>query len=425
MPNNEVLKYNSDGKVTSVHNPVNGTSVSDIGYTYDDNGNILTISENGTQKVSYTYNSDSELTRENNVWQNQSIVYIYDANRNMLTKTVYPYTAANLTSVTPTHTYNYQYGNSSDPDQLTSYDGKAITYDTNGNMLTYNGWSYTWQNKQLATAGNSTSNISYQYNAAGIRTSKTINGITTNYTVDDSNNIISETNGTDTIHYTYDSNGKLQFMTINGTKYAYETNAQGDVTGLVDSSNNEVVTYAYDSWGKLLRIGGSLANTVGAENHMCYRGYYYDTETGLYYLQSRYYNPELERFISKDDTSYHVGQTGAAANLYVYGNNNPVMSYDPTGHINWWLLGHGVWLVCSGIWNIFRAIRLGLVASATSTWTARVVGWLCSLSMASSALQQYYMLIVYVASIVITLRYAVRLLYTVPKGLNEIRRAFY
>ena len=73
----------------------------------------------------------------------------------------------------------------------------------------------------------------------------------------------SQTDGTNTINFTYDSNGSLEFMTLNGTKYAYESNAQGDIIGLLDRSNNEVVTYQYDTWGKLLNIGGSLASTVG------------------------------------------------------------------------------------------------------------------------------------------------------------------
>jgi len=128
-------------------------------------------------------------------------------------------------------------------------------------------------------------------------------------------------------------------MTLNGTKYTYETNAQGDIVGLLDSSNNEVLTYNYCPstcrsmcLGKLISIGGTLASTVGAENPMRYRGYYYDTETGLYYLQSRYYNPDWGRFISQDEAQYHEGMTGAAANLYAYGANNPVMMSDPTGH---------------------------------------------------------------------------------------------
>jgi RHS repeat-associated protein len=121
-------------------------------------------------------------------------------------------------------------------------------------------------------------------------------------------------------------------MTLNGAKYYYETDVQGDIIGLLDSKNNEVVTYQYDTWGKLISVGGSLASTVGAQNPFRYRGYYYDTESGLYYLQSRYYNPEISRFISRDDTSYHKDQTGINANLYVYANNNPVMYGDPNGH---------------------------------------------------------------------------------------------
>jgi RHS repeat-associated protein len=197
-------------------------------------------------------------------------------------------------------------------------------------MLTYNGWSYTWSGSQLATAADTGNSISYQYNSDGIRTSKTVNGVTTFYTLDDNNNITSQSDGTNTIDFTYD--GNLEYMTLNGTKYTYETNAQGDVTGLVDSGGSEVVTYTYDTWGKLLGIGGPLASTVGVLNPFRYRGYYYDTETGLYYLQSRYYDPEFGRFISKDDPSYHDGQDAIGSNLYAYADNNPVINSDSSGY---------------------------------------------------------------------------------------------
>jgi YD repeat-containing protein len=120
------------------------------------------------------------------------------------------------------------------------------------------GWGFTWSGSQLATASNTGNNIFYQYYADGIRSSKTVNGVTTNYTFDGNNNITSQSDSANTLGFTYDSNGKLESMTLNGVKYTYETNAQGDVTGLVDSSGVEVVTYSYDSWGKLLGIGGSL-----------------------------------------------------------------------------------------------------------------------------------------------------------------------
>ena len=143
-----------------------------------------------------------------------------------------------------------------------------------------------------------------------------------------------------TVDYVYDSNGAPVYMTLNGTTYYYQKNLQGDIIGIVDSDNVEVVTYSYDAWGKLLSISGPLASTVGEANHLRYRGYYYDTESGLYYLQSRYYDPEIGRFISKDDPIFHEDETGVAANLYAYCDNNPIMNEDPSGYfvIRRWMI---------------------------------------------------------------------------------------
>ena len=80
-------------------------------------------------------------------------------------------------------------------------------------------------------------------------------------------------------------------MTIGGEIYFYVRNAQNDVIALIDGEGNTVVEYTYDSWGKVLGITGSLADTVGVQNPFRYRGYYYDSETGMYYLKSRYYDP--------------------------------------------------------------------------------------------------------------------------------------
>lgn len=198
--------------------------------------------------------------------------------------------------------YSYNYTDATYKDKPTSYDGKSIAYDSNGNMTNFNGWTYTWSGKNLSSSTNGTNNVSYEYTTDGFRTHKTVNGVTTTYILNGNNNITSETNG------------------------------QGDIIGLLDSSNTEVVAYRYDSWGKLLNISGSLASTVGAKNPFHYRSYYYDTETGLYYLQSRYYNPEINRFISKDDASYHESETEVNGNLYAYANDNPVMNVDPSGY---------------------------------------------------------------------------------------------
>ena len=122
-------------------------------------------------------------------------------------------------------------------------------------------------------------------------------------------------------------------VSYSGSIYYYVTNLQGDVIAILDSSGTAVVEYTYDAWGKPLATTGNMANTLGIHNPLRYRGYVYDRETGLYYLQSRYYNPEWGRFISSDGLSY-LGANGdlTAYNLYAYCSNNPVNCFDPNGH---------------------------------------------------------------------------------------------
>lgn len=277
------------------------------------------------------------MIREDNGWLNKTITYIYDANGNIVTKTEHPYTNELLGEAT--HVYNYQYNNSSDSNQLTNYDGKGLTYDGDGNLASYNGSTYTWNGKNLNSIANANDQISYLYNDKGIRTSKTVNGKTTTYTLDNKYNVASQTDGTNTLTFTYDMYNCLAAMTFNGTTYTYEKDAQGNIIGLFDNGNNEVVSYSYDSWGKLISISGSLADTLGKVNPFRYRSYYYDSESKLYYLQSRYYNPEIGRFISKDDSGYHDVSNLIYSNLYSYVNNNPVINTDPNGHFINTILG--------------------------------------------------------------------------------------
>ena len=119
-------------------------------------------------------------------------------------------------------------------------------------------------------------------------------------------------------------------VNYNGTYYYYLRNAQNDVVKLIDGSGNAVIQYTYDSWGKLLSTSGSLAETFGAEQPFRYRGYVYDEETGFYYLQSRYYNPEVGRFISAD-IYLSTGQGVLGHNAYAYCRNNPIVRHDSSG----------------------------------------------------------------------------------------------
>lgn len=320
-------KLNSRGRATYLIESINNNG-SSISYTYDANRNISTIS-GGSGIIEYTYNELDEVVRENNQVLNKTITYSYDAGGNLTGKMEYPYTTG--TPVNPTRTYTYSYGDSNWKDKLTSFDGNSISYDAIGNPLEYDGWTYTWEEgRQLTSLSKTGSNVSYKYNDNGIRTQKTVDGVTTNYRLV-GDKVTYETDGADSIYYTYDAIGKLISMNLNGVEYYYIRNGQDDILGLFDSTGTQVVTYTYDTWGKLISITGTLANTVGMKNPYRYRGYRYDTETGLYYLQSRYYNPEWGRFLNADDIVAQPGEL-LSANMFAYCGNNPVKRVDPDGH---------------------------------------------------------------------------------------------
>ena len=135
---------------------------------------------------------------------------------------------------------------------------------------------------------------------------------------------------TSKLRFSYDADGKVVAVNYNGNYYYYLRNAQNDIVKLIDKTGATVVEYRYDSWGKLLSTSGSLASTLGKNNPFRYRGYVYDEETGFYYLQSRYYNPEVGRFISSD-VLLSTGQGVLGHNAYAYCGNNPVNRIDPSG----------------------------------------------------------------------------------------------
>ena len=132
--------------------------------------------------------------------------------------------------------------------------------------------------------------------------------------------------------FSYDANGDVVSVNYNGTEYFYLRNGQNDVVGLMDGSGTRVVEYTYDAWGKLISTTGTLATSLGADNPFRYRGYYYDTETGLYYLMTRYYDPEICRFISAD-VYMTTGQGVLGGNMFAYCLNNPVNMTDSNGEI--------------------------------------------------------------------------------------------
>lgn len=242
--------------------------------------------------------------------------------------------ADDVLPVTPNSTVTFSYEDSNWSDLLTSYNGNALTYDALGNMLTYNGYTYTWEaGRRLTQMTNGTNTYSYKYDDNGIRTQKTINGVTTYYTTVDGR-ITGQYDSVNTIYFRYNADNSLIGFNLNGTEYIYLKNIQGDIEGILDLNGNLVVEYTYDAWGKVLSITGSMADTLGTINPMRYRDYYLDSETGYYYLQSRYYNPEFCRFINADEPNLILQalKTENKLNLFAYCNNNPIMYVDVDGH---------------------------------------------------------------------------------------------
>ena len=224
---------------------------------------------------------------------------------------------------------------------LTVYDGENITYDDIGNPLSYrNGISFTWKNgRRLASYTDGVYNITYNYTDGGIRKNKTVNGETTEYLLSGSQIMQERRPNGDILNYARDESGGLVGFDYYSAAenvinfYYYLKNMQGDIVGITDRQGNVLVTYTYDTWGKLISITGSMANTIGIINPFRYRGYYYDTETGFYYCNSRYYDPEVSRFISADTTDLLSATPMALTdkNLYAYCDNNPVVRIDRGG----------------------------------------------------------------------------------------------
>ena len=239
--------------------------------------------------------------------------------------------------------------NSEGGDLLTKYNGTTITYDEIGNPLTYyNGsaYTFTWTGRQLTGAVKGSNNLTFVYNDEGIRTSKTVNGVKHTYYLNGSQ-IVAEQWSNKLIVYLYDSTGMPIGMMYRTTSYAvnqwdvfwYEKNLQGDVVAIYNSSGTKVATYTYtDAWGSHSVSYTNGGGSTGAQyNPFRYRGYYYDADLGMYYLQSRYYDPNTCRFINAEPNVYVAGfDTGAGLigyNVYIYCANNPINYFDPTGEV--------------------------------------------------------------------------------------------
>ena len=288
-------------------------------YRYDASGNISEITQNGHIAAKYAYDALGRLIREDNKSMNKTVLFTYDENGNITERCEYAYTSKTgeeLAELSGTH-YGYVY----DGDKLISYNGENCAYNASGNPTTYRGKAIEWQyGNRLTKYGTTT----FAYDGAGRRVSK--GNIA--FTYDSDGRLIKQSDG---LEFIYDHSG-IAGVKYNGNIYFYRKDAQGNIMALLDNNGAVVVEYKYDAWGNHeAEVASEEYVALAEKNPFRYRSYYYDEETDLYYLQTRYYDPEVGRFLSQDDVSYLAPDNINGLNLYAYCSNNPVMNVDPTG----------------------------------------------------------------------------------------------
>ena len=385
------------------------TATSNTAYSYDALGRIVgeTDSGAGTSK-SYVYDMAGRLVRENNSALNKTYTYVYDSVGNVTSKKTHAYTTAS-TPGTATATTAFSY-DLTHPDRLTSFGGKAITYDQQGCPLTYDGKTYTWTRGKLtkvATGGAtlnpgikaivtpvSSESWTYTYNGNGQRTEKGYSYLpaigqipsynyttssTTKFTYDHCGRLVQESltenykntaSLTTITKYLYDDSGIIG-MVYDGTGYYFHRNIQGDVVGVYNSAGTKVVGFTYDAYGNCTVSGDT---SLAYRCKIRYRGYYFDTETGLYWVQTRYYNPEWCRWISPDTLDYLDPETAHGLNLYAYCGDDPVNFTDPSGHLPEWLQGLAIGLAIVGAVLVVGAITALTMGVGTTIMATTMAG---------------------------------------------------
>ena len=342
-------------------------------YEYDNVGNITKITS-GTKVITYQYDELNQLIRENNGVLGTTVLYTYDAGGNMTSRKTYAYTEGAVSTIQTQDLFTYR--TDGWKDQLLSWNGKSYAYDAGGNPTVLRGMALTWgEGRRLKRIVGTAGEVTFSYDSDGKRVKKTGGGIETKYYYNGntlSGLVRKAANNTEaaktTVQFVYDAEGKPFLLRLNGkTDYFYLYNGLGDVVGLIDSSNKVVVRYQYNSWGKVTSSEDTSGVSLATLNPFCYRKYVYDSETGLYCLGSRYYDPEVGRFVNADDSETLTYQMDSVQgkNLYQYCFNNPVNMEDEDGGWPKW-----VTQVAIGV----GAIVIGAVAVTAGVKTATMSG---------------------------------------------------
>jgi len=317
--------YDAAGRISAIEDPGNPDN-SIFFYKYDANGNIVKAeSVNGSQI--FAYDALNRLTS----WTDEvgSITtYAYDAVGNLTKKgnKTYTYNAAN---------------------EITN---SGFACDSNGNVTSDGNFNYQYNSEnqlvKVTKVSDGSTVATYEYNYRGLRVAKTTADGTIRYHWDDKDRLVreSDASGNTIALYTY-AGDQLISIEKGGAIYYTHTNFRGDILAITDANQQRVATYKYGPWGELIGKTGTFDIPIR------YAGYYFDAETGMYYLKARYYSPELGRFLTKD-TFKGFNENPQSLNLYAYCNGNPVMNVDPSGQYSFtFSFGFKSYVTLEGGWN--------------------------------------------------------------------------
>ncbi|MBM3150085.1 MAG: RHS repeat-associated core domain-containing protein, partial [Chloroflexi bacterium] len=314
FPNSIVTTYNYDNanRLTAIRStsPVSGTFLF-VDYVLDNVGNRLQMADN-EGLTTYGYDALYWLTAVTYP-DGAQVRYTYDPAGNRLA----------MTGPEGITTYTYD-----SADRLLSLNlngqSTTFTWDNNGNMLSKGAMQFTYDKaNRLTQVVNGSTTVKYAYNGDGQRTSKSVNGVVTNYLWDTQAalpEIVAETTGNVTTQYAYGLD-LLAMTDPSGASYYYHADGLGSVRNLSNASGQSVTRYLYDAYGKVRSQQGS------SHNPFKFTGQQVDDETGLIYLRARYYDPAIGRFLTRDPL-------GDIEGLYQYAGNNPVNQIDPQGTLS-------------------------------------------------------------------------------------------
>ena len=334
--NNTALKYKNIYKYEE-QNTVSDNSASITyvrEYDYFEGTNFIkseTIKKGSINDGTFTEDKKwvNNYTYENNNLKSisTSIDDVYSSTNSFAFSSSYPY----LITVNNSNSFVYE---NLYLKQIKNYMGQIVkTFDYRGTKLIR--YEEPLENKIIT--------FDYDYNGRRIKKNNTSTNDNIEYFYDEKL-LIKEKHSGYSLNFIYnEDNSIIGFEYVNANtnakiKYFYLKNLFGDIVEIINENGVSFVHYLYDAYGNILEIIDNSTNNLSQINPYRYRGYYYDKETQLYWVSSRYYSPELCRWISPDSIEYLDPESINGLNLYAYCGNDPINKYDPTGHFPWLIL---------------------------------------------------------------------------------------